>query len=171
MPFFKDTVNGSNVGVIEAIGTNSPCKPLFEGRPFASADADRILVKHTGKDLVEFGWITSRVKSWSWKVWYAHSYKSICCTIWSSLAITLRPRFMIWLQAIDIEAMTFPWRTLDAQEFHRLQKQTSSFPPHCHMTLVTKGMLVESNSLYSWSGWCMGRHSFSSWFFFDLSDK
>ena len=51
-------------GVIEPIGTNSPMmgleefftlRALFEGRPFASADADRILVKKTGKD--DVGWI------------------------------------------------------------------------------------------------------------------
>ena len=138
-----------------------------EGRPFASADADRILVKHTGKDDVGWNLVESLPES---KVEVGkcdmHIYtKSICCTTWSCLAVTMRPRFMIWLQAIDIEVMTFPWRTWDAQEFHRLQKPTSSFPPHCHMTLVTKGMLAESNSLYSRSGWCMGRHSFSSSFF------
>ena len=68
-----------------------------EGRPFASADADRILVKHTGKDDVGWNLVESLPES---KVEVGkcdmHIYtKSICCTTWSCLAVTMRPRFMI----------------------------------------------------------------------------
>lgn len=61
---------GQMWGWLKAIGTNSPMMSfVFSGRPFASADADRILVKDdVGWNLVE---ALPRVESWSWKVWYA----------------------------------------------------------------------------------------------------
>lgn len=160
---------GQMWGWLKAIGTNSPMMSFG------------LKVGHLHQPMLTASWWNTLGRMTLVGIWLKHFpeskvgvgkcdmhyTKSICCTTWSCLAFFIvRPRFIIWLQAIDIEVMTFPWRTLDAQEFHRLQKPTSSFPPHCHMTLVTKGMLAESNSLYSRSGWCMGRHSFSSSFFF-----